>query len=81
MNNNFDELAMDLNNWIPAIDVPKQFPQFTHAQIKNLIWKREHNPALNRCYRRVGRKGYINAPLFGLFMAGMLPEQRGEHNA
>jgi hypothetical protein len=46
-----------------------------------LIWKRENNPALNRCYRIVGRKGYINLPLFGLFMAGALPEQRGEHNA
>lgn len=70
-------LSSDLNNWLPVSEVPSHFQQFTSAQLKRLFWQREQHKGLSRCYRQVGKRGYLNAPLFGLYLAGMLPEQQG----
>ncbi len=68
--------AMNLSNWIPLGEVHKHYPQFTKPTIKNLFWKRDEKAGLSRCYRRVGKKGFVNVPLFGLWLAGALPEQQ-----
>ncbi|MCG6373175.1 hypothetical protein K6U27_10875 [Vibrio fluvialis] len=68
--------AMNLDNWIPATEVHKRYPQFTQPTIKNLFWKRNEKPGLSRCYRQVGKKGFVNIPLFSLWLAGALPEQK-----
>lgn len=66
----------DLANWIPQREIPSRYPQFSASQIKHLFWKRDEHPGLEQCSRTVGRRMYINAPLFGLWLAGQLPAQR-----
>jgi hypothetical protein len=70
------QFITNLDNWIPQREIPKRYPQFSPAQIKILFWKRNEHPGLERCSRIVGRRMYVNAPLFGLWMAGQLPAQR-----
>ncbi|AXB04577.1 hypothetical protein C0708_20405 [Aeromonas caviae] len=69
-------VAADLNNWLPSRDLAKEYPQFTAAQVKALLWKREQHAGLSRCCRMVGARLYVNTKLFGLWMAGQLPEQQ-----
>ncbi|MCJ7928589.1 hypothetical protein [Aeromonas sp. LsrichE-8G] len=73
--NQIQALATDLTNWKPLREMPEHFPQFKYQQLKQYLWHREENPALNRCARMVGRKLYVCAPLFGAYLAGLLPEQ------
>ncbi|ATL98518.1 hypothetical protein CK910_08515 [Aeromonas sp. CA23] len=73
---NLIAVAQDVNNWQPMQEFPKHFPQFSASTIKTLMWKREEKPGLNRCARMVGSKLYINTKLFGMWMAGVLPEQQ-----
>ncbi|MGL5225505.1 MAG: hypothetical protein ACRC8Q_09335, partial [Aeromonas sp.] len=68
-------LATDLSNWLPLREMPEHFPQFKYQQLKQFLWHRESTAGLNRCARLVGRKLYVCAPLFGAYLAGMLPEQ------
>lgn len=75
-NDQLNELASQLENWQPTTELPKHYPQFTASQLKGLLWRRDEHKGLSRCWRRVGKKGYINVPLFGLWMAGQLPEQQ-----
>lgn len=75
--NNVTKLSSDLNNWLPVSEVPNHFQQFTAAQLKRLFWQREKHAGLSTCYRQVGKRGYLNIPLFGLYLAGLLPEQQG----
>jgi len=76
--NNISAYAEDLNNWIKFSDFAKEFAtedsKFTYPQIKRLFIERNSGkyPDLNRCYRLVGKTGYVNKPLFGLWMAGLL---------
>jgi hypothetical protein len=47
-----------------------------HLQIKNLFLNRDSAkyPGLNHCFKLVGKTGYINEPLFGLWMADLLTD-------
>jgi len=71
-----NELTTDLNNWQPMSMVAVTFPQFSQSQLKLLFWKRDEKPGLNRCCRMIGKRLYVNLPVFGLWMAGQLPEQK-----
>lgn len=69
------ELSKDLNNWMPMSELPKHYAHFTYATLKTMFWKRAERQGLERCSRKVGKKLFINAPLFGMYLAGVLPEQ------
>lgn len=76
LNDQLTQLSTNLENWIPSLEFPERFPQFTTSQIKRLLWKRSEDPALASCCRMVGKQLYVNAPMFGLWMAGALPQQQ-----
>lgn len=69
-------LLIDLQNWQPMTKVAQSFPQFSPSQLKRLFWQREQHIGLSACYRQVGKRGYVCVPLFGLWLAGQLPEQQ-----
>jgi hypothetical protein len=73
----FDAHATNLNNWQPMTKVAEVYPQFTQTQLKRLFWQRKKYPGLSTCYRQVGKRGYVCLPLFGLWLAGQLPDQQG----
>ncbi|MFT6928129.1 MAG: hypothetical protein ACJAZP_003778 [Psychromonas sp.] len=66
----------NLENWRPVRQLAKEYPQFTDTQLKRLFWQRNKYPGLSTCYRQVGKRGYVCLPLFGLWLAGQLPEQK-----
>lgn len=66
----------NLDNWMPTSKIPAIYPQFTATQLKRLFWQREKHIGLSTCYRRVGKRGYVNLPLFGMWLSGQLPEQQ-----
>ncbi len=70
------DLSQDLSNWLPMRTIAEQNPQFSYQTLKALFWKRAERPGLDRCSRLVGKRLLINAPLFGLWLAGQLPEQQ-----
>ncbi|WP_354624878.1 hypothetical protein [Psychromonas sp. MME2] len=72
--NDFNTHATNLNNWQPMTKVAEVFPQFTHTQLKRLFWQRQLHQGLSTCYKQVGKRGYVCLPLFGLWLAGKLPE-------
>ncbi|GAK82805.1 hypothetical protein JCM19238_348 [Vibrio ponticus] len=80
MSNYYDTITSNLENWQPLTKVADSFPQFTQPQLKRLFWLREQHAGLSRCYRQVGKRGYICIPLFGMWLAGELPEQKEVHN-
>ena len=49
--------------------------EIKYQQLKQFLWHRDETPGLSRCARMVGRKLYVCTPLFGAYLAGMLPEQ------
>ncbi|MFA0474850.1 hypothetical protein AB4527_06785 [Vibrio breoganii] len=75
------EHSVKLENWMPTKELAEHFPQFTQQQIKRLFWQREDKAGLSRCYKQIGKRGYVNVPLFGMWMAGQLPEQQEATNA
>ncbi|MFM5589199.1 hypothetical protein ACET65_19845 [Aeromonas rivipollensis] len=77
-NLNFLAMAQDPANWVAMSEMPSRYPQFSKATLKHLFWKRAERPGLERCSRMIGKKLFINVPMFGLWMAGALPEQQGE---
>ncbi|MGO2510050.1 MAG: hypothetical protein ACTH6Y_13850 [Vibrio hibernica] len=66
----------NLENWKPTTELPEIYPQFTATQLKNLFWQRSKHIGLSTCYRQVGKRGYVCVPVFGLWLAGQLPEQQ-----
>lgn len=70
-----DELAQDLKNWMAMDELPNHYPQFSYATLKVMFWKRAERPGLQRISKKVGKKLFVNIPMFGLWMAGKLPEQ------
>lgn len=70
-------LAADLTSWLPMREFAESNRQFSYPQLKTLFWQVDKHPGLSRCSRVVGRRRYICGPLFGLFLAGQLPEQQG----
>lgn len=70
-------IASDLTNWRPVREIAEANGQFTYAQLKALFWKADEHPGLSRCTRIIGKRRYVCAPLFGLYLAGLLPEQQG----
>ena len=68
--------ATDPNNWTKVRSYPERNKNFTQAQIKNLFLNRHSSKyrGLNHCFKLVGKTGYINEPLFGLWMAGLLTD-------
>jgi hypothetical protein len=72
---NLIAISQDLNNWLPVTEIPKHYPQFTYPTLKAMFWKRAEKPGLERCCRIVGKRMFVNSKLFGLWMAGGLPEQ------
>lgn len=71
-------LSQQLGNWKLMGEICEAYPQFSHSTLKTLMWKRDERPGLNRCARVIGKRLYINAPLFGMWISGSLPEQQGE---
>lgn len=70
-------IAANLANWPSMREFANSHPQFTYAQLKALFWKADEHPGLSRCTRIIGKRRYVCAPLFGLYLAGLLPEQQG----
>lgn len=70
------EYTVDLNNWLPVAIVVGRYPQFTLSQLNALFRLRRVKPCLSICYRRIGGQGYINVPLFGFWLSGLLPDQQ-----
>ncbi|MCZ0881309.1 hypothetical protein [Raoultella ornithinolytica] len=70
------DLMQDLKNWQAMSDVPETYPQFKYPTLKTLFWQSDKHPGLSRCTRIIGKKRYINIPLFSLYLAGQLPEQQ-----
>lgn len=70
-----NELLADLNNWNTIEEVVEAHPQFTVSQLRRLVWLRNEKPGLSRCMRKMGKKAYINAPAFSIWMTGQFPEQ------
>jgi len=70
-----DELAQDLKNWMPMDELQNHYHQFSYATLKTMFWKRAERPGLQRISKKVGKKLFVNVPMFGLWMAGKLPEQ------
>lgn len=68
--------TIDLNNWQPMTKVADVYPQFSPTQLKRLFWQREQRKGLSTCYRQVGKRGYVCLPLFGMWLAGQLPDQQ-----
>ncbi len=69
---NFD--LENLNDWIPLSEVSENFPQFSKSQIKTLFWRRHKHQGLATCYRKIGKKGYVNIRRFAIWMGGGLSE-------
>lgn len=74
----FIRISQRLENWKTISELAEQYPQFSRSTLKTLFWKREERPGLSRCARVVGKKMYVNVPMFGMWLGGELPEQRGE---
>lgn len=72
------EYTTDLSNWQPMAKVADAYPQFSTTQIKRLFWQREQHQGLTICYRQVGKRGYVCLPLFGMWLAGQLPDQTND---
>ncbi|AIW15086.1 MULTISPECIES: hypothetical protein [Vibrio oreintalis group] len=72
-----NQSELDLNQWVTIQELAKRYRQFSLSQLKHLIWKRREHHGLARCYRIIGKKGYINLNLFTMWMNGELPEQNG----
>ena len=68
------ELAKDQNNWSKLRLYSENSTNFTYPQLKGLFHKRasDKHSGLNHCFKLVGKTGYINSPLFGLWMANLL---------
>ncbi len=77
-NDQLYSLEMDLSNWLPLSKVHEHFPHFHYSTLKHLFAQRDKKVGLARCYKRVGRTGFVNVALFGLWLAGQLPEQNHE---
>ncbi len=77
-NIDFIRMSQQIENWQPVADIAKEYPQFSRSTLKTLLWKRDERPGLSRCCRIVGKRMFINKPLFGLWLGGQLPEQMGE---
>jgi len=69
-------IRQELSNWLPVTDIPKIYPQFSYPTLKAMFWRRAQKPGLERCCRIVGKRMFVNTKLFGLWLAGELPEQR-----
>lgn len=69
-------LASDLASWVPMREFAESNRQFSYQQIKSLFWQADKHPGLHRCSRVIGKRRYIHSKLFGLFLAGQLPEQQ-----
>ncbi|HCG8859553.1 hypothetical protein NOK75_00855 [Vibrio parahaemolyticus] len=75
----FDQITAyttDLSNWQPMSKVAEVYPQFSQTQLKRIFWLRDQHKGLSTCYKRVGKRGYVCLPLFGLWLSGQLPEQQ-----
>lgn len=70
------QYTTNLDNWKPTSELPSIYPQFSATQLKRLFWMREQHKGLSTCYRQVGKRGYVCVPVFGLWLAGQLPEQQ-----
>jgi len=69
-------IITSLENWLPSSELAKQYSQFTHSQIKHLLWRRAEDPILNSCCKLIGKRLYVNVPMFCLWMANELPIQK-----
>ncbi len=76
MQNQVNELSRNLKNWVTLRKFVEDNPEFTYSQIRYQFQHRKGHVGLETCFRQVGRKGYGNPQLFGLYMAGLLPEQQ-----
>lgn len=70
MNNKVQELAMDLNNWVPIRDA--DVPGMNYQVLLRCLRGRHEDAGLRKCCREIGNRLFINKPLFGLWLAGEL---------
>jgi hypothetical protein len=75
-NDNLLAFASNLNNWEPSNLLADRYSQFTHSQIKYALSKRNEDPALDSCCKLLGKRMYINVPMFSLWLANSLPMQK-----
>lgn len=76
--NDLIRMSQQIENWRPFADIAEEYPQFSQSTLKTLFWKRDERPGLSRCARMVGKRLFVNVPMFGLWLGGQLPEQQGE---
>lgn len=76
--NDLIRMSQQLDNWMPYTELPGHYPHFNKSTLKSLFWKRDERPGLSRCARMVGKRLFVNVPMFGLWLGGQLPEQQGE---
>jgi len=72
------DLAKDQKNWQKLRSFSNSSDNYTYAQLKRLFHQRTSNkyPGLTHCFKLVGKTGYINQAIFGLWMADLLPIQQ-----
>jgi hypothetical protein len=70
------QLAIYQGNWQRLRAYSQTSNNYTYAQLKRLFHQRESTKygGLNHCFKLVGKTGYINEPLFGAWMAGLLTD-------
>jgi hypothetical protein len=71
------ELARYQSNWQRLRSYAETSNNYSYSQLKRLFHQRKSSKyaGLNHCFKLVGKTGYINEPLFGAWMAGLLTEQ------
>lgn len=77
-NNEIYNLAKNQDNWQKLRSYASSSENYTYAQLKRLFSEREsdkYSAGLKHCFKLVGKTGYINEPLLGLWMAGLLTDQ------
>ncbi|MFQ2414468.1 hypothetical protein ACK31E_15560 [Aeromonas caviae] len=70
MNNNIQELAMNIENWIPIRQA--NIPGMNYQVLTRLLRLRHTDPKMAKCVCEIGNRIFVNKHLLGLWMAGEL---------
>jgi hypothetical protein len=71
------EMLSNLSNWKTLRQLANENPQFTYSQLKRLFWLRDQHPGLSNCARLIGKRVYVNEPVFAMWLSGQLISVRG----
>lgn len=67
-------LSQDSNNWVKKQAFTADNSNFSEGQLSHLFRNRK-NPkykGLSYCFKLVGKTGYVNKPILGMWMSGLL---------